>query len=239
MKGDEKRDYVHKMFSRISRRYDLMNTLMTLGRDSSWRDLAAEQATYGLCGPALDVGTGTGELALALSRQPSTTDVIGIDLLESMISLAKQKLNTNETKITFMTGDALSLPFPDNTFACVTSGFILRNVPDLEASLREMLRVVKPSGRILSLETMDSSNPVLRPITKSLFRIVVPLLGFFVAGDYSAYRYLPKSVDSFLSHKELLDLFSSIGLVNLGHRSLALGTIHLHWGTKPEDSLIT
>ena len=239
MKGDEKRDYIHKMFSRISRRYDLMNTLMTLGRDSSWRNLAARQATFGLSGPALDVGTGTGELALALSRQPSTTKVIGIDLLESMVSLAKRKTDGKATKISFMTGDALSLPFPDNTFACVTSGFILRNVPDLESSLREMLRVVKPSGRILSLETMDSNNAFLRPITKTLFRFLVPLLGFFVAGDYSAYRYLPKSVDSFLSHKELLDLFSHLGLVNLGHRSLALGTIHLHWGTKPKANLMT
>ena len=231
LRGAEKRRYVADLFTRISRRYDLMNTLMTFGMDRRWRRAAAKVATEGLEGPALDVASGTGGLALELGRIRDSTRVVGLDLLEPMVSLAAKKAG-HSTRVTFVVGDALSLPFPDDTFSCVTSGFSLRNMPDLESSLREMVRVVRPGGRVLSLETMPVDKGLLRPLTQSYFRRVVPLVGSLIAGDRAAYTYLPQSVDRFLSPQSLAQLFEAVGLEGVGRRSLALGSVHIHWGTK-------
>jgi len=235
LKGPEKRRYVAGMFSRITRRYDLMNTLMTLGMDRSWRRLAARTATAALQGPALDVATGTGELAFQLSRTPGVTQVTGLDLLEPMLSVARRKASSVKggVPVSFVQGDALSLPFPDSTFAYVTSAFSLRNMPDVAASLQEMVRVVRPGGRVLSLETMPSDKGIFRPLVKLHFSTVVPLLGGLIAGDRAAYTYLPRSVDGFHSSGALADLFKASGLTGIQHRSLALGAVHLHWGAKP------
>ena len=232
--GEVKRRYVADLFSRISRRYDLMNTLMTFGMDRRWRRLAALKAMEGLEGLALDVGTGTGDLALALNRVEGTTRVVGLDLLEAMTTLAFGKSQSAHctNKVQFLVGDALSLPFPDDTFVCVTSAFSLRNMPNLEGSLREMVRVARPGGRILSLETLPVDKGPLRPAVRFYFRKVVPLLGSLIAADRAAYTYLPQSVDWFLSSQRLSQLFKEVGLKEVHQQSLALGSVHLHWGTK-------
>ena len=234
LKGEEKRRYVAGLFTRISGRYDLMNTLMTWGMDGRWRRLAAQRAIQDLEGPALDVATGTGELALELGSVKGVTSVVGLDLLEPMVSRAARKSPRvrHGAAVNFMVGDALTLPFPDDTFACVTSAFGLRNVPDLEASLREMARVVRPGGRVLSLETMLADKGVFRPLVRLYFHTVVPLFGSLVAGDRSAYTYLSRSVDGFQSAQGLARLLQEIGLKEVAHRPLALGSVHLHWGTK-------
>ena len=178
LKGPEKRRYVADLFSRISRRYDLMNTLMTFGMDRRWRKTAARQAMEGLEGPVLDVATGTGDLALALGRVVGVTEVVGMDLLNPMVSRAISKVARapGPAPVTFMVGDALSLPFPDDSFACVTSAFSLRNLPDLEAALREMVRVTRSGGRVLSLETMPVDKGMSRPLVRFHFRRIVPLI---------------------------------------------------------------
>ena len=234
LKGPEKRRYVADLFSRISRRYDLMNTLMTFGMDRRWRKTAARQAMEGLEGPVLDVATGTGDLALALGRVVGVTEVVGMDLLNPMVSRAISKASRapQPAPITFMVGDALSLPFPDDSFACVTSAFSLRNLPDLQAALREMVRVTRPGGRVLSLETMPVDKGMSRPLVRFHFRRIVPLLGALITFDRAAYTYLPQSVDRFLSPSRLADLFREVGLETVQHHSLALGAVHLHWGTK-------
>lgn len=234
LKGPEKRRYVADLFSRISRRYDLMNTLMTFGMDRRWRKTAARQAMEGLEGPVLDVATGTGDLALALGRVVGVTEVVGMDLLNPMVSRAISKVARapGPAPVTFMVGDALSLPFPDDSFACVTSAFSLRNLPDLEAALREMVRVTRPGGRVLSLETMPVDKGMSRPLVRFHFRRIVPLLGALITFDRAAYTYLPQSVDRFLSPAGLADLFRAVGLETVQHQSLALGAVHLHWGTK-------
>jgi len=234
LKGPEKRRYVADLFSRISRRYDLMNTLMTFGMDRRWRKTAARQAMEGLEGPVLDVATGTGDLALELGRVVGVTEVVGMDLLNPMVSRAISKVAraTRPAPVTFMVGDALSLPFPDDSFACVTSAFSLRNLPDLEAALREMVRVTRPGGRVLSLETMPVDKGMSRPLVRFHFRRIVPLLGALITFDRAAYTYLPQSVDRFLSPSRLADLFREVGLETVQHHSLALGAVHIHWGTK-------
>ncbi len=163
----------------------------------------------GLEGPVLDVATGTGDLALELERTEGAGEVVGMDLLEPMVSRATVK--GEGRRVSFAMGDALSLPFQDDSFACVTSAFSLRNIPDLEQSLREMARVVRPGGRVLSLETMPVERGLLRPFVKLYFRRVVPLVGAIVAMDMSAYTYLPKSVEGFVSPEELEGVFGGGG----------------------------
>ena len=230
LRGSEKRRYVAAMFSRISGRYDLMNFLMTGGMDSRWRRKAAARALEGLEGPVLDVATGTGDLALELERTEGAGDVVGMDLLEPMVNRASAK--GGRRRVSFAMGDALSLPFQDNSFACVTSAFSLRNIPDLEQSLREMARVVRPGGRVLSLETMPVERGLLRPFVKFYFRRVVPLVGAVVALDMSAYTYLPRSVEGFVSPEELEGAFARVGLEDVGRESMGFGAVHLHWGRK-------
>jgi demethylmenaquinone methyltransferase/2-methoxy-6-polyprenyl-1,4-benzoquinol methylase len=234
LRGDEKRRYVAGLFLRISPRYDLMNAVMTFGMDRLWRRRAAQEAMRGLDGPALDVATGTGDLALALARTPGVTKVVGVDLLEPMVTRARRKVAKARgvAPTSFLVGDALTLPFDDGTFACVTSAFSLRNMPNLEESLVEMLRVVRPGGRLLSLETMPGQKGVLKPLVRFHFRRVVPILGAILAADKAAYTYLPRSVDEFLSPDELSELLGDLGLGEVGHRPMAQGSVHLHWGTK-------
>ncbi|MCE2463762.1 MAG: class I SAM-dependent methyltransferase, partial [Dehalococcoidia bacterium] len=154
--GDVKRRYVSDLFSRIAPRYDLMNTVMTGGMHHRWRSVAVKAATRDLEGAALDVATGTGDLAFTLARAQGISSVIGLDLLPEMVVRARSKSHHRATgyDIQFMVGDALSLPFPDNTFACITSGWGLRNMPDLRRSLEEMTRVVRPGGRVVALESL-------------------------------------------------------------------------------------
>ena len=149
LKGEAKQKYVADLFSRIAGRYDLMNDLMTAGLHRRWKQQTARVASSGLQGKSLDVATGTGDLAMALSRRPEIEHSVGVDLLPEMIALGKAKAEAKglAQRTTLMLGDALSLPFPDGTFACATAGFSLRNMPDLELALAEMVRVVMPWAR--------------------------------------------------------------------------------------------
>ena len=178
----------------------------------------------------MDVATGTGDLALELERTEGAGEVVGMDLLDPMVSRASTK--GVGRRVSFAMGDALSLPFRDNSFACVTSAFSLRNIPDLEQSLREMARVVRPGGRVVSLETMPVERGALRPFVKFYFRRVVPLVGAVVALDMSAYTYLPRSVEGFVSPSELEGVFARVGLEDVGRESMGFGAVHLHWGRK-------
>ena len=234
LRGSSKRVYVADLFSRISGRYDVMNTVMTFGMDRLWRRTAATEAMLGLQGPVLDVATGTGNLALELGRNPGSTYVVGMDLLNAMVSRAARKISDKACirPTTFMTGDALSIPFVDNSFACVTSAFSLRNMPDLELALREMVRVARPGGKVLSLEIMPSSRGLLAFLVRQYLRFVLPLMGSLIAFDRAAYTYLPRSVDKFLPPQELEALFKRVGLNNVRSRRLGLGGVHLHWGIK-------
>ncbi len=232
--GDVKRRYVSDLFSRIAPRYDLMNTVMTGGMHHRWRRVAVKVATHGLEGAALDVATGTGDLAFTLARAQGISSVVGLDLLPEMVSRARSKAHLRGLgdAVQLMVGDALSLPFPDNTFACVTSGWGLRNMPDLRRSLGEMTRVVKPGGRVVSLESLPVQVGLFRYPFRLFFHHVVPLMGQFIAGDRAAYTYLPKSVDGFLSPDELARYFEEVGLESVGYRRMGLGAVAVHWGTK-------
>lgn len=235
LQGDAKRKYVGNMFARIARRYDLMNTLMTGGMHHCWRRKTARLATHGLSGLALDVGSGTGDLAFALASCPGITDVVGLDLVVPMLSIAndKSQRSTLHDRVHFMAGDALSLPFPDSVFVSVASGFVLRNMPDLKRSLQEMVRVLKPGGRLATLEIFPLERGVFKPFFRFYFRRIVPVAGAVIARDRSAYAYLPSSVDRFLTAGQLAELLRTIDLKGVSYQRLGLGTVAIHLGTKP------
>ena len=256
LRGDDKRRYVAAMFARISPRYDLMNSLMTGGLHHRWKRETARFTSAGLQGAVLDVATGTGDLAFALSRCPGIDRVVGVDLLPEMLTIAANKPAAHQPQpsppqqpshpqqpsfrrkpesspsIAFVMGDALQLPFPDHAFVCATAGFSLRNMADVPAAIAEMARVVSPGGRVTTLELTPMPPGIRALLGRVYFHKVVPLLGQLVAGDRTAYTYLPSSVDYFLTAEGLAEVYRRAGLVNVGYRRLGMGGVALHYGEK-------
>ena len=235
--GEAKQTYVADLFARIAGRYDLMNSLMTGGMHHRWKRHTAGLAAAGLTGPALDIATGTGDLAFALARQPGIDQAVGVDLLPPMIARGQDKLRRrgkqSAAPVAFLVGDALRLPFPDHSFACATAGFSLRNMPDLPQALAEMARVVRPGGRVATLELTPLDGGSLKSrLFRPYFHGIVPLIGQLVAGDRAAYSYLPQSVDYFLQADRLADLFRASGLAAVGYQKLGFGAVAVHWGVK-------
>jgi demethylmenaquinone methyltransferase/2-methoxy-6-polyprenyl-1,4-benzoquinol methylase len=230
--GAEKARFVSAMFSRIARRYDLMNGLMTLGMHHNWRRVAARQTIASPDGPALDLATGTGDLAIDLAEVHPHRTVVGADFSLGMLAVARDKLDGLEEtrRVRLLAADALSLPFATRTFACVTSAFLLRNLADLEQGLREMQRVTRPGGRVVALEITQMRAPGFTALFRFYFHHVVPWIGQLVGGDREAYSYLPQSVDRFVTPSELVTLMEKVGLRGVTYKRLGLGTVTIHTG---------
>ena len=213
------------MFDRIARVYDRMNSLMTAGMHHVWRERAVDLAEVGPGARALDVATGTGDLAIALKRRGA--EVTGQDFSEGMLALAREKA----PGLRFDVGDALALPYDDASFDAVTVGFGARNFADLRRGLTEMARVTKPGGRVVVLEITTPQRPPLSWFFRLWFDRVVPALGR-VAGDPDAYTYLPSSVRRFPGPRELAAELSRTGLDDVRWILTAGGIIALHAGTR-------
>jgi demethylmenaquinone methyltransferase/2-methoxy-6-polyprenyl-1,4-benzoquinol methylase len=230
--GVEKARFVSAMFSRIARRYDLMNGLMTLGMHHAWRRVAARQTIASPEGPALDLATGTGDLAFELAEVHPHRTVVAADFSLGMLEVARGKLRGLEhtRRVRLLAADALALPFEARTFACVTSAFLLRNLADLEQGLREMRRVSRPGGRVVALEITQMRAPGVTALFRFYFHHVVPWVGQLIGGDREAYTYLPQSVDRFVTPGELRALMEKVGLRGVTYRRLGLGTVTIHTG---------
>ena len=222
---------VREMFTRIARRYDVMNTIMTAGRHHAWRRLAAQALGTAPSGPILDLATGTGDLALAVRAVRPSATVVGADFSEAMLQHARGKLaRRGATRMPLLAADALALPFRDRAFAAVTSAFLVRNLADLARGLAEMRRVTKPGGLVV---TLDITRPSVRGwdrVFAVYFQRIVPLVGALVAGDRAAYTYLPESVGRFTSPAGLADAMRRAGLRDVHYRRVGLGTIAIHVG---------
>lgn len=233
--GVAKAEYVRAMFDTIAPDYDLMNRLMTLGLDVRWRWLAARVAAPPPGGCVLDVATGTGDLAFALARQvgPAGT-VVGVDFAERMLALAREKAARHPAGgvCRFEVADALSLPYPDGRFDAATIAFGLRNVADLDGTLREMARVVRPGGRVVSLELSKPAVPVFRELYYLYLQRLVPLMGWLVHGSRGPYAYLPRSLRPFPDRVSLARRFEGAGLRAVQVRSLLGGVAAIHVGVK-------
>jgi demethylmenaquinone methyltransferase/2-methoxy-6-polyprenyl-1,4-benzoquinol methylase len=228
----ERAQAVSTMFTRIAGRYDLMNSLMTAGRHHAWRRAAARAAADAPPGPALDLATGTADLAVAVRRLDPGRLVVGVDFSLGMLREAGRKLaGSRQPPIPLAAADALTLPFGDAAFACVVSAFLLRNLVDLEGGLGEMRRVTRPGGRVIALDITRVTTPLWGTVFGLYFRRVVPAIGALVAGDRQAYTYLPQSVERFLTPRELTLVMQRVGLRDVAVRTFGLGTVALHMGT--------
>jgi demethylmenaquinone methyltransferase / 2-methoxy-6-polyprenyl-1,4-benzoquinol methylase len=212
------------MFDRIAGFYDVMNSVMTAGLHHRWRERAADLARLRPGARALDVATGTGDLAVELARRVAPGgEVIGSDFSQGMLARAR----TKAPELTWEWGNALELPYPDDSFDAATVGFGARNFSDLERGLAEMARVVKPGGRVVVLEITTPTKPPLSTFFSIWFDRVVPLLGRFD----EAYTYLPKSVKRFPGPDALGGVLSRAGLEDVRWILTAGGIIALHSGT--------
>ena len=236
LRGEERARYVARMFGRISRRYDLLNTVMSAGRHYAWRRLGAELAATDLAGPALDVASGTGDFAIALASRPAVTRVIGLDFARGMVPIVVRKARRRglTDRLDYLVGDAHALPFQDDQFICATVGFGVRNFVDLPRALQEIARVVRPSGRVVVLEIVRiEGNGLFSRAFPLYFRHVTPWIGAVLAGDREAYTYLPESVQHFHSARELAATMEQAGLRIVSIRELALGAVAIITGERP------
>ena len=223
------------MFSRISLRYDRLNTIMTAGRHYAWRRLAAKMAVGELTGPALDVACGTGDFAIVLAARPQVHRVVGLDFAKPMLPLAVEKSRRRTSApVDYIAGDAHSLPFPNDTFICVTVGFGVRNFVDLHRALSEMARVLRPGGRLVILEIVRMEGRGALPrLLPAFFRTTAPWLGALFAGDREAYTYLPESVQGFVTASDIAVALGEAGLTLRDRKPLALGAVAILTAEKP------
>jgi demethylmenaquinone methyltransferase/2-methoxy-6-polyprenyl-1,4-benzoquinol methylase len=240
------------MFDRIAGVYDVMNTAMTAGLHHRWRAQAAEQARVGPGSRVLDVATGTGDLAIELARRVSPGgEVLGSDFAEGMLARARAKAAAGGTEVEprFEWGDALELPYADDSFDAATVGFGARNFDDLAAGLSEMVRVVVPGGRVVVLEITTPTRPPLSLFYRLWFDRMVPAIGRLAgaaAGSRSrspdsdapvtiadAYTYLPNSVKRFPSPEGLAAEMERAGLAEIRYLITAGGIVAIHAGTVP------
>jgi demethylmenaquinone methyltransferase/2-methoxy-6-polyprenyl-1,4-benzoquinol methylase len=227
LKGKERAGYVQQMFSRIARRYDLMNRLMTGFQDVRWRRQVVRLANPLPGGRLLDLGTGTGDLAReSLKAQPQASVIAADFTLEMM------RVGSRSGPLPWCAADALMLPFGDATFDAVVSGFLMRNLGDLPGGIREQYRVLKPGGRIVVLDTTRPTPNLLSPLIWIHLHVIIPLLGSLLAGGRDAYTYLPESTEGFVTAERLAAYMAATGFQKIGYERLMFGTIAIHWAEK-------
>ena len=226
--GKEKSQYVQDIFTRIAGRYDLMNRLMTGGQDIRWRNEVIKRAGLHPQARLLDLGAGTGDLArTALAQQP-TARITAADFTFEMMRTGRKPQDV----FGWANADALTLPFPSETFHAVVSGFLMRNVIDSREALREQYRVLKPGGRRVIMDTTRPKRNLLSPFIWLHMHFIIPLLGTLLSGQSDAYTYLPDSTEAFLTAEELGGRMQAAGFKKTGFKRLMFGTIAIHWGEK-------
>jgi demethylmenaquinone methyltransferase / 2-methoxy-6-polyprenyl-1,4-benzoquinol methylase len=231
----DKPTYVRQMFGRIARVYDLMNRLMTAGLDRRWRAFAARQMALGADQVALDIGTGTGDLAIAVARRWPEARVIGVDFTPEMLTHGREKLARLglADRIELRQGDGARLAFPSDTFDACCSAFVARNLADLDGGFAEMLRVVKPGGRVVCLEVSHPRNRLFDAAFRLYFDRVVPLIGRVVGHSADAYSYLPTSASVFPTAQALKRTMEAAGWEDVRYYALSGGAVAVHVGAKP------
>lgn len=244
-----KKEKIQQMFDGIAGDYDRLNHIMSLGIDRSWRRRAIKEIVRkgaapgagGIVGhPAaqeiLDIACGTGDFSIAIARAMAPgSRVTGLDLSEGMLAVMRAKLAAAglEDRVACVQGDSEALPYADATFDCVTIAFGIRNFEHRETALREILRVLKPGGKLVILELSVPSNPVIRWFYKLYFTGLLPVIGGKISGDKAAYRYLPASVLNFPGRDEWMATMRACGYAGVRHNAFTLGICRMYIGLKP------
>jgi demethylmenaquinone methyltransferase/2-methoxy-6-polyprenyl-1,4-benzoquinol methylase len=221
---------IRQMFGDIAGRYDLLNRLITFGQDLSWRREAIERLALAPGAKVVDVGCGTGDMAYEVLRQQPEANVFACDFTPKMITVGRAR-GTPE-RLNWLLADVQRLPFAAETFDAACSGFLLRNVTDVNATLGEQARVLKPEGQLIALDTSPGEAGWLTPLRDFHLKAIIPLLGRLLVRDASAYRYLPTSTRAFLSAESLAQKLRRAGLKGVGFTRRMLGNAAIHWGRK-------
>ena len=228
-----KKEQVEDMFDNIAPKYDMLNRVISLGIDVSWRKKAVKYLGQYKPKTILDVATGTGDFAFeALNLNP--TKVTGYDLSEGMMKYGREKAEKlgEAKRVEFIKGDSELMPFADNTFDAITVGFGVRNFENLKVGLAEMLRVLKPGGNVVILEASLPPNAIIRWFFSLYFSNIVPFIGKLVSGDGRAYSYLPESVKAFPEGLEFVKICENIGFANAKWQPLTFGACAMYTMTK-------
>lgn len=231
---DERISAVKTIFNTITPHYDLLNRIMSGRRDVAWRRFAVKRLPVD-ARRILDVATGTGDLAIEIAEQRVCAEVTGVDFVEKMMRVAEIKTAKKNlmSRVHYVAGDATRLPFASNEFDSATIAFGLRNIPDRLAAIREISRVIKPGGKLIVLEMTFPENLKLRRFFTWYLNKMIPLLGTMISGNAKAYKYLPDSIQDFLSPAQLTGLFEQAGLNSIETFPLTFGLTYLHEGRIP------
>lgn len=230
--------YLHNvrgLFDTIAPNYDRMNNIISLGTHRHWRKQTMRHIHLDNAAHALDLCCGTGDWTIALAQTiASQGEVIGLDFSAPMLTIAEQKVARAhlQDRVWLRRGNAMHLPFHDNTFDLVTIGFGLRNLPDKPAALAEIYRVLKPGARLVCLETSQPDLPVIKPVWQWYFTKVVPLFGRLFAHQYQEYSYLQETTRHFASYRQLATMFQQAGFQDVHFQRFNFGAAAAHFGTK-------
>ncbi len=235
-----KEEKVHKVFENVSENYDKMNSIISFQQHVKWRKTTMKMMMVEKGSRCLDVCCGTGDWSIALSEAVGPEgQVTGLDFSENMLKVGREKVKQAGLKnVTLMHGNAMELPFPDDSFDYVTIGFGLRNVKDYLQVLKEMRRVLKPGGMAVCLETSQPTMPVFRQGFYFYFKFIMPMLGKLLAKSYDEYAWLNKSTENFPGMKELAGLFKEAGFQKVSYKPHTGGVAATHYGFKATDETI-
>lgn len=230
-----KRDYTRRVFAKIARRYDLVNVLLSFNRDRAWKRRLAARADARPGEVALDLACGTGDIAFSLARDGAS--VVGLDITPEMIELACARAANGAVPparraARFLLGDMMTLPFRNATFDLVTTGYGIRNVPDIRVSLCEILRVLKPGGRFLSLDFNRPANPLVRHAYLGYLAVVGSVIGWVLHHDADTYRYIPETIRVHPGASELVSLLTSVGFEGARFEPVFGGFMAMHGAFK-------
>lgn len=231
-----KKENVRQMFDDIAADYDALNHIMSLDIDRIWRKRALKLViSPDECQNILDLACGTGDFSIAIAhRMARDSRVTGVDLSEGMLAKMREKVESSglQDRIDIRMGEGERLDFADNTFDVVTIAFGIRNFENREKGLEEMLRVLKPGGKIVILELSEPENPVVRLLYNIYFTKLMPMIGGLVSGNRKAYRYLPASVIKFPHKDEWMDTMRKTGFSNVRHKAFSLGICRMYSAEK-------
>lgn len=222
------------MFDRIAPRYDRLNRLLSFGADLSWRSRAIDLATLGEQEIALDIGVGTGDLAVGLlAGAPQSASVIGLDLSSRMLAISRRRLVGYGDRYRTLLAHAEHLPLADASVDRVVSGFTVRNIADLPRAFGEMRRVLRPSGRVVILELSHPPFAPFRLLYRWYFEQLAPPFAMLFGGDPDAYRYLPRSLRAFPKAERVAELLSAAGLQDVSFERMTMGIATVHTASVP------
>ncbi len=228
-----KKEQVAKMFDNISKRYDLLNHLLSMGIDKGWRKKAIRQLEPLKPQTILDVATGTGDFAIqALTLKPKK--ITGVDISEGMLAVGRKKIAEKQLGhlIELKSGDSENLPFGENNFDAVTVAFGVRNFENLEKGLAEIYRVIKPGGMVVVLEFSRPRAFPFKQLYSFYFKVILPKIGRFISSDKAAYTYLPASVEAFPDGEDFLHRLNTVGFKNTKCKALTFGISSIYTGLK-------